>query len=84
MPEGEREKFHVEIRDMWCPSCSEIIRLVLMRQKGVVNCVIDYTTDFASIEFSPRMVSKDTIITLISKLGYTAVPHDRRRAAGQP
>lgn len=73
-PIVERERFHVEIRDMWCPSCAEIIRLVLLRQKGVINCVIDYTTDFASIEFSPRMISKDTILAHILRLGYAAHP----------
>jgi len=74
LPEGERVKFHIEVKEMWCPSCAEIIRLMLMRQKGVINCVIDYTTDFASIEFQPRMVSKEAVLSLINRLGYIATP----------
>lgn len=74
LPAGERVKFHIEVKEMWCPSCAEIIRLVLLRQKGVINCVIDYTTDFASIEFLPLAISKETILSLIHKLGYLATP----------
>jgi len=71
--DGEREKLHLEIGEMWCPSCAEIIRLMLLREKGVINCVIDYSTDLAGIEFSPRYISKDKIIQVISQLGY--IPH---------
>lgn len=68
--EGEREKLHLEVGEMWCPSCAEIIRLMILRERGVINCVVDYTTDLASIEFSPRHLSKDQIFAIISQLGY--------------
>lgn len=70
----ERERFYLEIDNMWCPSCAEIIRLMISKEKGVTNCVVDYTTDLASIEYSPRHVSKDHILTLIKQLGYTGSP----------
>ncbi len=70
--DDERDRAHFEIGDMWCPSCAEVIRLMLMQQKGVLNCVIDYTTDLASIEFSPRYISKDSIQKTINQLGYEA------------
>lgn len=70
---SEREKLHLEISDMWCPSCAEIIRLMLLKEKGVINCVVDYSTDFASIEFSPRYISKEQIFELIRLLAYTPV-----------
>lgn len=71
--DGEREKLHLEITDMWCPSCAEIIRLMLLKEKGVLNCVVDYTTDLVSIEFSPRNLSKDKIFSIIKQLAYTPV-----------
>lgn len=66
----ETERSYLEITEMWCPSCAEIIRLVLLQQKGVVSCVVDYATDLASVEFCPRDLSKEKIFNLISSLGY--------------
>jgi cation transport ATPase len=78
LPEGEYEKFHLEIDDLWCPSCAEVIRLMLLSEKGVRNCVVDYATDLASVEFSPRILSKDNILEIITKLGYQ--PHSLQNA----
>ncbi len=58
----DKEKLHLEIQDLWCPSCGEIIRLLLLREKGVFNCIVDYSTDLASIEFSPKQISKDRLV----------------------
>lgn len=69
----ETKKNYFEVDDMWCPSCAEVIKLVLLRKKGVENCVIDYTTDLASVEYTPRYISKDEIYQTIKGLGY--LPH---------
>lgn len=65
-------KYHLEISDMWCPSCAEVIRLILLQENGVVNCLIDYATDLAAIEFLPEKISKDKIQQIIASLGYQA------------
>lgn len=70
VPEGENEKIHLEIQNMWCPSCAEVIKLILLREKGVIRCVVDYCTDLAMIEFSPRYISKEGLYDKISHLGY--------------
>ncbi len=70
LPDGDYEKLHLEIGDLWCPSCAEVIRLMLLTEKGIRNCIVDYATDLASIEFSPRVISKERIIEIIQKLGY--------------
>ncbi|NGX57403.1 MAG: Copper-exporting P-type ATPase A [Chlamydiae bacterium] len=67
----ETERLHLEIGEMWCPSCAEVIKLVLMHEKGVRNCVVDYTTDLASIEYCPRFLSKQKIFEIIKSLGYS-------------
>lgn len=69
-PIGESEKLHLEIGDMWCPSCAEVIRLVLLQEKGVSACQIDYATDLAAIEFAPRLISKERLLQKIADLGY--------------
>ena len=70
VPNQELQKIHFEIQDMWCPSCAEVIKLILLREKGVRNCVVDYATDLASIEFIPRYISKERILNIIQALGY--------------
>lgn len=69
----ERERLFLEIQEMWCPSCAEVIKLMLLREKGVYSCAVDYTTDLASIEYIPRYISKEEIIRIISGLGYSPV-----------
>lgn len=68
--EIEIQRIHFEIGEMWCPFCAEMIRLLLLQQKGVKNCVVDYATDFASVEFAPLHISKDQIFEIIKSLGY--------------
>ncbi len=66
----ETQRFYFEIGEMWCPSCAEVIRLVLLQEKGIKNCLVDYATDMASIEFIPRYISKGLIFNRIKALGY--------------
>lgn len=63
-------KWTLEIEGMWCPSCADLIRFVLMGQNGVACCSIDYITDLASIQFDPQKISKDKIQKEIASLGY--------------
>lgn len=81
----EREKLYLEIGEMWCPSCAEVIKLMLLKEKGVMSCVVDYTTDMAAIEFCPRYLSRTEIIAIIKQLGYDPLSLDRgeRRAVSR-
>lgn len=72
--DDERDRLYIEISNMWCPSCAEIIRLLVMSERGVRHCVVDYATDMACIEFSPRHISKDTICEAIKRWGYDPQP----------
>lgn len=69
-PHEERQKLYLEIEEMWCPSCAEIISLLLLKKEGVVNCVVDYATDLACIEFAPMKVGKESLKASIRQLGY--------------
>ena len=80
--EEETQSFHLEVSEMWCPSCAEIIKLMLLREQGVKHCVVDYSTDLASVEFAPKYLSKEKILQIITSLGYHAQPlEDARRPA---
>ncbi len=68
--ENEARQLHLEVLNMWCPACCELIKLLMLQEKGVLNCVVDYATDLASIEFVPRYISKEKILSLIQSFGY--------------
>lgn len=70
VPEEDFHKVHLTIQDMWCPSCAQVIHLILMQEKGIRQCVVDYSTDLACIEYTPRLISKEKIIRRIEALGY--------------
>lgn len=73
IPEEDFQRLHLTIQNMWCPSCAQVIHLILLREKGIRQCVVDYSTDLASIEFTPRLISKEKILRVIRQLGYQ--PH---------
>lgn len=68
-PEGVH-KLHFEIGEMWCPSCAEVIRLILMRSPAIHKVVVDYATDLASVEYVARQTSPDDLFAKIERLGY--------------
>ncbi|MCB1134749.1 MAG: heavy metal translocating P-type ATPase [Chlamydiia bacterium] len=78
----EKQRLYLEIGEMWCPSCAEVIRLYLLRQRGVLHCIVDYATDLCSIEYSPRHVAKDEVLQRIRSLGYQA--EDLQSRVGRP
>jgi heavy metal translocating P-type ATPase len=75
-----REKVYYEIADMWCPACAELIQLILSKERGVVHCVVDYATDLAVIQFSPQLVSKESLVQAIQAIGYRAVSLDSKES----
>lgn len=80
--ENEKVKIYFEVRGMWCPSCATVISLILLREKGVYACTVDYATDLATAEFSPRLMTTEKIEQLLKKLGYEFVSlKDHRQAS---
>lgn len=70
VPDADFVKLHLDIQEMWCPSCAELIRLILLKEQGIRQCLVDYATDLAVIEYTPRCISKEKIFRLITELGY--------------
>jgi P-type Cu2+ transporter len=68
-PEGVH-KLHFEIGEMWCPSCAEVIRLILLRQNAIHRVAIDYATDLACVEYVARETTPDEFFAQIERLGY--------------
>ncbi|MFI5343554.1 MAG: heavy metal translocating P-type ATPase [Chlamydiales bacterium] len=81
-PEEEYKKLHLEIQDMWCPSCAKVIQFILLRERGVRHCIVDYATDLASIEYTPRYIPEEKILKIIKQFGYQpAFLQDTRQKA---
>ena len=69
----DRSKLYVEVTDLWCPSCAQVISWVVGEMDGVISCVVDYATDLAAIEYSPMKISQEAILKEFKALGYHCV-----------
>ncbi len=78
--DDERQKIHLEISDLWCPSCAQVIQWIVMNVRGAYRCVVDYATDIAIIEFSPLKTSKESLMEAIRGFGYHPIPLEDRVA----
>ncbi len=72
--QGRLERLQLDIQEMWCPSCAWLIQLVLSKKRGVGSCVVDYSTDLASIAYDPGILSKGEMIQEIQQMGYRPIP----------
>lgn len=68
---ADKKRLLLEIREMWCPSCAEVIEILLPMEKGVLSCHVDYTTDLSRIEYDPKKTHPENIFLFIKSLGYT-------------
>ncbi|NGX61964.1 MAG: Copper-exporting P-type ATPase A [Chlamydiae bacterium] len=70
----EKKGLPLEVTGMWCPSCAEVIGLLLRRKKGIYLAKVDYATDLAIVEYDPQKMGREEIIEAICRLGYRAFP----------
>ena len=66
--------WHMEVEGLWCPSCAEVIHLLLTQDPGMHRCFVDYSTDIANIVFDPMTTSKEKISQRLKKFGYHLKP----------
>lgn len=65
-------KIDLSVNGMTCSACSTRIEKVLNRMEGVQSATVNLTTETASVELKPGMISVDEVIDRIKKLGFTA------------
>jgi P-type Cu2+ transporter len=70
--ENEQHKLYLEVEDLWCTSCCEVIKILLTRKTGIDHCHIDYATDLGVVVFNPRYFAKHEVLSLIKSYGYEA------------
>lgn len=68
-----KERWHFEIRGMWCTTCAKLIELILYKSKAIYLAKVDYITDLCLVEYDPMKISKEHIIEKIQSFGYRCV-----------
>lgn len=66
---GKAKDITVNISGMTCAACSSRVEKVLNKQEGI-NANVNLTTEKASIQYNPEIVTVDDITTTIERLGY--------------
>lgn len=62
----------VDIKGMYCSSCEQTIRAMLMRTPGVRSASVSSETGQAVVFYDPARTRPSAIVATISRLGYTA------------
>jgi len=57
---------------MHCGSCSMLIEMTVDDLPGIGSVKADYGNGTTAVEFNPRLVSIEQIVTAIKDAGYTA------------
>jgi mercuric ion binding protein len=71
----------LDIKGMYCVSCEEIIRAMLMRTAGVSRAEVSAKRNRATVTFDPTQASPAAILAAVTSLGYDARIH-RGEASG--
>src|SRR5690625_2255247 len=67
-----REKTELDVLGMTCAACSNRVEKILNKQEGVKHATVNLTTETASVEYNPGIVSTEQLIEKIQNLGYDA------------
>jgi ATPase, P-type (transporting), HAD superfamily, subfamily IC len=64
-------RIRFEIEDLFCVYCKEVIEWVLMRTSGILQAVVDYSTDLVIVDYDPRKINPEEIFAKVKRLRYT-------------
>ena len=67
----------LKIEGMHCASCSSNIEKTLKETNGIIECVVNLTTETAKIVYNSKVISASNIIKIISSLGFKGIVTDK-------
>lgn len=67
----------LKIEGMHCASCSSNIEKTLKETDGIIECVVNLSTETAKVVYNSKIISASNIIKLISSLGFKGMVTDR-------
>jgi Cu+-exporting ATPase len=66
------EKLTLEVKGMHCAGCVATVEKNLKAQPGVVDAVVNLTTERALVHFSPQNISPNQLVEAVNAAGYQA------------
>jgi len=69
----EEKLFH--LGGLWCNACGWLIEHVLMKEPGVRQAQVFFTSDLLRVRYCPQYLPASRIEELLRGLGYTVSPH---------
>ncbi|MDP3973442.1 MAG: heavy metal translocating P-type ATPase [Candidatus Daviesbacteria bacterium] len=60
------------IKGMYCASCVRVLEKSLSRVEGISNCVVNLTTETASVTYDPKKVTDNDLVSAVANVGYKA------------
>src|SRR5690554_6143346 len=67
---AETEKLDLKIEGMTCAACANRVEKGLQATQGVVNAVVNLSTQRASIEYHPNAIDEEQLLAAVEKAGY--------------
>lgn len=67
----------LKIEGMHCASCSSNIEKTLKETGGVLECVVNLTTETAKVIYNSKVISASRIIKVIESIGFKAIVTDK-------
>lgn len=72
------------IEGMTCQWCATGLEAGMNRVEGVSKCTVDYRTKSMVCAFDKKVVSADAIPAVVEKMGYKAIPADKKEDGKNP
>ena len=76
----QEERVEFRVTGMTCAACSSRIDKVLNKTKGITSASVNLTTEIATVNYYPDLISTEEIIERIKKLGYEAIKREDEQA----
>lgn len=68
------ETVNLNVEGLVCPACVDKVETAALQLPGVIDCVVDYATKSASVQFNPRKNTVEHLQQGLTKAGYRATP----------
>lgn len=76
----QEERVEFKVTGMTCAACSSRIDKVLNKTEGITSASVNLTTEIATVNYYPDLITSDQMIEKIKKLGYEAIKREDEQA----
>ncbi|HYH02787.1 MAG TPA: heavy metal-associated domain-containing protein, partial [Bacillota bacterium] len=73
---SEKKRLVLQVEGMTCPSCERKLEKGLAKVVGVTDVKASYQDCRISLDYDPETVTPEMLLTVVEKLGYSAVVSD--------